>query len=440
MRTSESQTTTETKLKRIAWLSSRDKDKQFGSLMHHFSESSLKECFHQLSGDRAVGVDGIKKAEYAENLDENLRSLTERMKQMAYRPGAVRRVLIPKEGKPNATRPLGISNFEDKIVQKMMQQVLENIYEPIFLNCSYGFRPKRGCHDAIRALHHYLYSHEVQTVIDIDISKYFDSIGHDALLAVLRKKISDRRFMRYVVRMLKSGVLTAGELTVSDEGVPQGSICSPVLANIFAHYVLDEWFEDVVKRHCVGQVELFRYADDAVICCQYESDAKRILRALAKRLEKYGLKLNEEKTRLVSFSRKLYKQGIKQDPFDFLGFTFYIGHSRKGTAIPKLKSSGKRIRVKLKRVNQWSNSVRSQYRLKEIWRMFCAKLAGHIQYYGVSFNIANVQKFLYASARILYKCLNRRSQRKSFNWEQFNLFMRANPLPKVKVYHTLILT
>jgi len=189
--------------------------------MHHFSESSLKECFHQLSGDRAVGVDGIKKAEYAENLDENLRSLTERMKQMAYRPGAVRRVLIPKEGKPNATRPLGISNFEDKIVQKMMQQVLENIYEPIFLNCSYGFRPKRGCHDAIRALHHYLYSHEVQTVIDIDISKYFDSIGHDALLAVLRKKISDRRFMRYVVRMLKSGVLTAGELTVSDEGVPK---------------------------------------------------------------------------------------------------------------------------------------------------------------------------------------------------------------------------
>jgi len=440
VRTTESQLTTETKLKRIAWLSARDKDKQFDCLMHHFNESSLEECFHQLSANRAVGVDGITKADYEENLDKNLRSLTDRMKRMAYRSGAVRRVLIPKEGKPNATRPLGISNFEDKIVQKMMQRILESIYEPIFLNCSYGFRSGRGCHGAIRALHQYLYSHEVQTVIDIDISKYFDSINHDMLLAFLRKKINDKRFIRYIIRMLKAGVLSAGELTVSDEGVPQGSICSPILANIFAYYVLDEWFEDVVKHHCVGQVELFRYADDAVICCQYESDAKRIVQALAKRFEKYGLKLNEEKTRLVAFSRKFYKQDIKQDAFDFLGFTFYIGHSRKGTAIPKLKSSGKRIRMKLKRVNQWACSVRSQYRLKEIWRMFCAKLEGHIQYYGVSFNTVNVHKFLQASTRILYKWLNRRSQRKSFTWEQFNLFMIGNPLPKVRIYHTLILT
>jgi len=273
--------------------------KQFDCLMHHFNESSLEECFHQLSANKAVGVDGITKTDYEENLEKNLKALTERMKRMAYRPGAVRRVLIPKEGKPNATRPLGISNFEDKIVQKMMQRILESIYEPIFLNCSYGFRSGRGCHDAIRALHHYLYSHEVQTVIDIDISKYFDSIDHDKLLAILRKKISDKRFIRYIIRMLKAGVLSAGELTVSDEGVPQGSVCSPILANIFAHYVLDEWFEDVVKQHCLGQVELFRYADDAVICCQYESDAKRIVQALSKRLEKYGLKLNEEKTRLV---------------------------------------------------------------------------------------------------------------------------------------------
>ena len=440
MRTSESQTTTETKLKRIAWLSGRDKDKQFDCLMHHFNESSLEECFHQLSANRAVGVDGITKADYEENLDNNLKSLTGRMKRMAYRPGAVRRVLIPKEGKPNATRPLGISNFEDKIVQKMMQRILESIYEPIFLNCSYGFRSGRGCHDAIRALHQYLYSHEVQTVIDIDISKYFDSINHDMLLAFLRKKINDKKFIRYIIWMFKAGVLSASELTVSDEGVPQGSVCSPILANIFANYVLDEWFEDVVKNHCSGQVELFRYADDAVICCQYESDAKRIVQALSKRLEKYGLKLNEDKTRLVTFSRKSYKQGVKQDAFDFLGFTFYIGRSRKGTAIPKLKSSGKRIRVKLKRVNQWAYSVSSQYRLKEIWRTFCIKLEGHIQYYGVSFNTANVQKFLHASTRILFKCLNRRSQRKSFNWEQFALFIRANPLPKVRIYHTLILT
>jgi group II intron reverse transcriptase/maturase len=385
-------------------------------------------------------VDGVTKADYAANLDENLKALIGRMKRMAYRPGPVRRVLIPKEGKPNATRPLGISNFEDKIVQKMMQRTLESIYEPLFLDCSYGFRPGRGCHDAIRALHHHLYRNEVQTVIDIDLSGYFDSIDHSLLLALLREKIRDERFMRYVSRMLKAGVLSEGELTVSDEGVPQGNICSPILANVFAHYVIDEWFEDVVKQHCAGKVELFRYADDAVICCQYENDAKRILRSLVRRLEKYGLKLNEEKTRFVSFSKQAYRQGVKQETFDFLGFTFYIGRSRKGTPIPKVKSSGKRIRVKLKRVNQWARLVRSQYRLAEIWRMFCAKLEGHIRYYGVSFNCAHVSKFLRAATRILFKWLNRRSQRKSFDWKQFNEFLKANPLPRVRIYHTLILT
>ena len=174
MRTPDSQITTETKLKRIAWLSGRDRLKQFDCLMHHFNESPLKECFHQLSADRAVGVDGITKADYAANLDANLKDLIGRMKRMAYRPGPVRRVLIPKEGKPNATRPLGISSFEDKIVQKMMQRILESIYEPLFLDCSYGFRPGRGCHDAIRALHHHLYGNEVQIVIDMDLSGYFD--------------------------------------------------------------------------------------------------------------------------------------------------------------------------------------------------------------------------------------------------------------------------
>ncbi len=297
-----------------------------------------------------------------------------------------------------------------------------------------------GCHDAIRALHHHLYGNEVQIVIDIDLSGYFDSIDHINLLAFLRMKIQDERFLRYVSRMFKAGVLSEGELVVSEEGVPQGSICSPILANVFAHYVIDEWFENVVKEHCAGKVELYRYADDAVISCQYESDAKRILRALVKRLEKYGLKLNEEKTRFVSFSKRAYGQGVKQEAFDFLGFTFYIGRSRKGTPIPKVKSSGKRLRGKLKRVNQWARSVRSRYRLAEIWRMFRAKLEGHIRYYGVSFNQEHVSKFLQAATRILFKWLNRRSQRKSLDWEQFTLFMSANPLPRVRTYHTLILT
>ena len=405
--------------------------------MHHINETSLRECFYQLPGGKAVGADGITKADYATNLDENLKDLIGRMKRMAYRPGPVRRVLIPKEGKPNATRPLGISNFEDKLVQKMMQRILESIYEPLFLDCSYGFRPGRGCHDAVRALNHHLYRNEIQTVIDIDLAGYFDSIEHEHLIAFLRMKIRDERFLRYVIRMLKAGVLSEGELTVSDEGVPQGSICSPILSNAFAHYVIDEWFSDVVKEHCAGKVELYRYADDAVICCQYESDAKRILRSLVKRLEKYGLKLNEEKTRFVSFSKRSYVQGVKQEAFDFLGFTFYIGRSKKGIPIPKVKSSGKRLRSKLKRVNDWARRVRSRYRLPKIWRIFCAKLEGHIQYYGVSFNVSHVQKFLHLAKHILLKWLNRRSQRKSFNWETYLRFMEENPLPRARVCHSL---
>ena len=438
MRTTESQVTTATKLRRIAMMSGGDKE--FHSLIHHVNEVSLKECFCRLSGNKAVGVDGVTKEEYAVSLDKNLKALISRMKQLSYRPAPVRRVLIPKEGKSNAMRPLGISNFEDKIVQKMMQRILESIYEAVFLDCSYGFRPGLGCHDAIRDLHQYLYRNQVQTVIDVDLAGYFDSIDHQHLLAFLEKKIKDKVFIRYVTRMLKAGVLTEGELTVSAEGVPQGSICSPILANIFAHYVIDEWFQEVVKTHCVGKVEMFRYADDIVICSQYKRDAKRILSSLEKRLRKYGLKLNAEKTRLVTFSKGAYRRGEKQEAFDFLGFTFYIGRSRKGFPLPKVKSSGKRLRVKLKRVSEWARKATKCYRLGELWRRFRVKLLGHIRYYGVTFNGRHVGKFLHASICILYRWLGRRSQRKTLNWEQFLQFIRANPLPKVRVYHKLLRT
>ena len=220
--------------------------------MHHFNEQSLTECFHQLDGAKAVGVDGVTKAAYAMHLDDNLTDLVARMQRMAYRPGPGRQVLIPQEGAPQATRLLGISNLEDKVVQLMMHRVLESIYEPLFLDCCYGFRPGRGCHDARRALHQHLYRKEVETIIDVDMANYFGTIDHGLLEAMLREKIKDERFLRYVKRMFKAGVLTAGELRVSEEGVAQGSCCSPVLANIFAHHVIDTWCETVVKRHCRG--------------------------------------------------------------------------------------------------------------------------------------------------------------------------------------------
>ena len=266
MGTTEPRNKTDTVLKRIAWLSATDAEKQFDCLMHLFNEDSLAACFHALDGKKAVGVDGVRKADYGAELEDNLRQLVERMKRMGYRPGPVRRVLIPKDGSPGATRPLGISNVEDKLVQAMMHRVLEAIYEPLFRACSYGFRPGRGAHDAVRALHQHLYRNEVQSVIDVDLAGFFDSIDHSLLVEMVSEKVADKRLIRYLSRLLKAGVLMDGELKASEEGTPQGSMCSPVLANIFAHGVIDVWFEDTVKRHCVGRVELFRYADDLVIC------------------------------------------------------------------------------------------------------------------------------------------------------------------------------
>ena len=437
MKATELSVTTETKLKRIAWLSQRDPLKQFNSLMHHYNDESLKACFNMLDGKKAVGCDGVGKAKYAERLDDNIKDLLERMKRMGYKPGVTRQVLIPKAGSPGAKRTLGIANFEDKIFQKMTHKILESIYEPLFLNCSYGFRTGIGCHDAIKAVHQYLFRHEVKVVIDIDLANFFGTIDHKLMLNILQEKIKDKRFLRYIARMFKAGVLADGELSMSEEGVVQGSLCSPILANIFAHRVIDQWFEETVKAHCSGRVKLFRYCDDGIICCQFEKDAERIKKALEKRLAKYKLKLNKEKTKLVKFSKRAYRQGRKQQAVDFLGFTFYLDYSRSGMVIPKVKTSGKRMRAKLKRVNEWSRSVRSRYRLIQIWETFCAKLQGHIGYYGVSFNVDCVNSFVDKAVKILYKWLNRRSQKKSFDWDKFKLFLRRYPPPRARVVHSL---
>jgi RNA-directed DNA polymerase len=431
----QSHSVTNTKLNRITWLSKQDSKKEFQCLMHLINEESLKECFYKLDGKKAVGIDGIDKESYGQNLEENIKNLIQRMKNMAYHPRPVREVLIPKEGKPGATRPLGISDLEDKIVQKKIQEILESIYEPLFLKCSYGFRPGKSCHDAIKGLLNHLYENKIQTVIDIDLKSFFDTIDHKILEDILRQKIKDPRLMRYIIRMFKAGVLSKGELRVSDEGVPQGSICSPILANIFAHYAIDIWIEEIVKPNCKGKVELFRYADDGVICCQYKEDAERIREAVGKRLGKFKLQLNEEKTKLVAFDKEAAAKGISQETFDFLGFTFYLGNSKTKMIIPKLKTRSKTIRSKLSRVATWFKKVRNTKPLKEIWKIFTAKLRGHIQYYGVSHNAEAVKQFLEQAKKIAFKWINRRSQRKSFNWDKYVLFIKAHPIPTVRIVH-----
>ena len=429
--------TTETKLKRIAQRSGENPCAEFRWLMPHFNKESLTGCFNELDARKAVGVDGQTKEVYGGNLEDNIKSLIERMKKMSYCPGPVREVLIPKEGKRDAHRPLGISNFEDKIVQLMISKILNAIYDLVFRDCSYGFRPRRSCHTAIKAVREYLYSHWCEVVIDVDIENFFDTINHEVLISFLRIKIKDERFIRYIVRMLKAGVLSKGELRITEEGSPQGNVASPILANIYAHYVIDCWFQDIVKKHVRGPVELFRYCDDMVICCRYRNDAERIRKALERRLEKYSLRLNVEKTKLISFDKKAYANGMRQGTFDFLGFTFYLGRSRRGYVIVKVKTSKERIRSKLRKAKQWIKANRNRVELRVLWFKFVVKLSGHVRYYGVSFNTYQVSTFLNQSKRIFFKWINRRSQRKSLTWEQFNKFIQKYPPPKAKVYHPL---
>lgn len=428
---------TATKLNRIAVLSKANPKMAFSNLLHHFNVESLSACFQELDGKKAVGVDDVDKASYGKSLRSNLLSLVGRIRGMAYVPGAVRQALIPKEGRPGDTRKLGISNFEDKLVQKMMQKILESIYEPLFHPDSYGFRLGRSCHDAIKALFAHLSTHEVETVIDVDLSNYFGSISHQVAIDIIGKKISDPRIIRYLIRMFKSGVLADGELTVSDEGVVQGSCCSPIIANIVANEVICKWFEEMVKGYCVGEVKLVIYADDLVICCQYQKDAVRVKRALGLRLQKYGLKMNESKTRFVNFSRRKQRNGTDQGTFNFLGFTFYIGKSRKGRYVVKVKTIGKRFKAKLKNVNNWARSIKDKLPLKQIMKVAAAKLRGHIQYYGVSHNFRGVSTFAFKVRRILHKWLNRRSQRKSFSWNKFQLYLDKIMFPEAKICHKL---
>jgi RNA-directed DNA polymerase len=429
-------TTTSTKLNRIAKLSSMDAEMEVKWLMPHFNKVSLIGCFHELNGKKAVGIDGVTKEQYGANLENNIDRLLDKMKSMSYRPQAVKEVLIPKEGKAGATRALGISAFEDKIVQLQMAKILEAIYEPIFRGCSYGFRPGRSCHTAVAALLTHLHDKGCEIVIDVDLKNFFGKIQHDILLGFLRHKIKDERFIRYVARMLKAGIFRDGRFEVSDEGSPQGNIASPILSNIYAHYVLDMWMEDVVPLYTKHEVRSFRYADDQVVCCRYRSDSVKVLKALKQRLSKYGLELNAEKTKVVKFNKWAFSQ-VKQDTFDYLGFTFYIRRSRKGHVHVAVKTARKRFYAKLGKVKLWCRLNRDKQKLLPLWKTFNSKLRGHVEYYGVSLNSDRVYSFVHQATGIFFKWINRRSQRKSFNWGQFEKFRQAHPGVKVTTRHHL---
>lgn len=428
----------ETKLKRITELAKLNDEMMFTSLAHLLNEEHLKQCHHELPSGKATGSKGVTKEGYGNNLDENIKGLVERLKKKAYRPVPVKRTYINKPGSTKK-RPLGIPDHEDKIVQRGISKILNAIYECDFLDCSFGFRPNRSCHDALKILNLYIENRFTNYVVDADIKGFFDNVDHEWMMKFLNHRINDPNLLRIISRFLKGGYMEEGKYFDTDKGTPQGGVISPILANVYLHYVLDLWFEKVVRKQCKGQAYMVRYADDFVCCFQYRSDAEAFYSALIKRLQKFKLEVAEDKTKIITFGRfaesdsKRKGQG-KPPTFDFLGFTHYCSKSKTGKFRVKRKSSRPKVTAKLKSHKEWLKANRTMD-IKGIMTRLNRSLIGYYNYYCITDNTPTVEKFRENIKRLLFKWMNRRSQRKSFSWEKFNLFLRKYPLvrPKVKV-------
>lgn len=428
--------TVKTKLQLITKHAINDAKLKFTSLAHLLNKEHLKESFQELKKNKAPGIDGITAKEYYENLDENIEKLIERMKQMKYRPQPVRRVVIKDvKGKE---RKLGISSVEDKMLQRAITNILEAIYEVDFKDCSYGFRKNKNCHQAINALDKTVMTKPINYIIDADIEKFFDNVDHKKLIECIRERIIDPNFIRIIVRFLKAGVMEEGKYIEIDKGTPQGAVLSPMLANIYLHYALDKWFEEEVKPNLKGYAQLIRYADDFVACFENEIEAKEFAKELEERLADFRLKV---KIRIIKFGRKEWykaqKAGRKVETFDFLGFTHYCSKTRNGKFKLSSKTSRSRMNRKLKAINQWLKEIRNQVEMKEWWKILKLKLIGHYRYYGISGNLKCIRAFRTKVVKLVFKWVNRRSQRKSYNWEQFNQYLRYNLIPKPKIYYKI---
>jgi len=413
----------------IAELARRLQGKVITTLSHHMDVEWLREAYRRTRKDGAVGVDNQTAAEYEAELEENLTKLLDRVKSGRYRAPAVKRAYIPK-GEGKEKRPIGIPTLEDKVLQRAVVMLLEPIYEQEFAESSYGFRPKRNPHQALRKVWEATMQVGGGVVIEVDIRKCFDSFDHNHLQTIVRQRVRDGVIVRLIGKWLNAGVLEGGVITYPSEGTPQGGVISPLLANIYLHEVLDAWWEETVKPRLKGKAELIRYADDFVIVCADEYDARRVLEALPKRCGKYGLTLHPEKTGMVPFWNP--KSGKRPGVFDFLGFQHYWSRSRKGNWVVRQKTAPTRFRRSLRRIRAWCRENRHEP-LAVQHRILGQKVRGHYGYFGVVGNYRALARYVYAVTRIWHTWLERRGQRGKLTWERFNELLKIFPLPRPRI-------
>lgn len=415
-------------------------DGKVQNIASYINKETLMASHKQMDRNKAKGIDGVSKDEYAKNLEENIENLVKRMKSGSYKPNATRRMYIPKDGSKKM-RPLGISCYEDKLIENVISKILTMIYEPKFYNESFGFRPNRNCHQAVRQLVENIQYHKVTHIVEADIKGFFDNVNHEWVIKFIEHNIADKKFIEIISKFLNAGIMENGKYLNSEKGTPQGNGASPLLANIYLHYVLDNWFDVMIKRKYKGEAYLVRYCDDFVCCFQYEWEAEKFYSELIERFKKFGLELALEKTKILEFGRfakeNRERRGEgKPETFDFLGFTFYCSqNSNKEYFRCKVKTSKKKLRSKVKSMKQWIKYNRTMP-VKDLIKKINQKLRGHYQYYGVTDNTRSVKSFLNTTRYLLFKWINRRSQKRSYNSDSFyNGLLRTFPLiePKISV-------
>jgi group II intron reverse transcriptase/maturase len=421
-----------TGLRKVAERAKREPAARFHSLAHLIDEELLAGAFARLRSHAAVGVDGITKEQYGQELQSNLQDLHERLRTKRYRHQPIRRVHIPKER--GRTRPIGISATEDKVVQNALREVMEAIYEQDFLDCSYGFRPGRSAHDAVRALTRAVDAGEGNWILEIDVASFFDSVDRTALKEMLQRRVADGSLLRLVGKCLHVGVLDGEVFSKPSEGTVQGSTLSPLLGNVYLHYVLDLWFTEEVKPRLRGRAVLVRYADDAVFGFERQDDAQRVMAVLGKRMARFGLTLHPQKTRLLDFRQPSRSRGEGKSPttFDFLGFCWYWRRIRRGSWAVTCKTRRARLARAIKAVHAWCREHR-HLPVKQQHEALRRRVQGHINYFGVNGNMPSLRGFVAQVTRSWFKWLNRRSQRARLHWARYENLLRDLPLPQPRI-------